>query len=69
MKRTLILTQVITETYVVEVELTDKELAAMGQFELAEVVVDKYTDRDITATIDSYKVEVLNGTGHTINVL
>lgn len=66
MKRTLILTQVITETIIVEVELTDAELAAMGQFELAEKVVDKYTDRDVTAFIDSYKVEVLNGTGHTI---
>ena len=60
MKRTIVLTQVITETIIVEVELTDKELAAMGQFELAEIANDLATDRDMTQTIQSYQVEVMN---------
>lgn len=60
MKRTIVLTQVITETIIVEVELTDKELAALSNHELAEIANDLATDRDMTQTIQSYQVEVMN---------
>jgi hypothetical protein len=59
MKRTIVLTQVIVETIVVEVELTDAELASYGEFELAEIANDLATERDINQTIQSSQVEVL----------
>jgi hypothetical protein len=37
MKRTIILTQIIHETIIVKVELTDKELALMSKHEIAEI--------------------------------
>ena len=59
MKRTIVLTQVIVENIVVEVELTDAELASYGEFELAEIANDLANERDITQTIQSSQVEVL----------
>jgi hypothetical protein len=66
-KRSIVLTQFIVETIVVQVELTDAELALYGEFELAEIVNDLATERDITQTIESSQVEVFeSGTTLTL---
>ena len=59
MKRTIILTQIIHETIIVKVELTDKELALMSKHEIAEIATDNATDRDMTQTIQEWKVMVV----------
>jgi len=61
MKRTIILTQIIHETIIVKVELTDKELALMSKHEIAEIANDLATDRDMTQTIQEWKVDVKDG--------
>ena len=61
MKRTIILTQIIHETIIVKVELTDKELASMSKHEIAAIANDLATDRDMTQTIQEWKVDVKDG--------
>jgi len=61
MKRTIILTQIIHETIIVKVELTDKELASMSKHEIAEIANDLATDRDMTQTIQEWRVDVKDG--------
>ena len=61
MEKHIILTQIIHETIIVKVELTDKELASMSKHEIAAIANDLATDRDMTQTIQEWKVDVKDG--------